>query len=110
MIDVVTFKVPTLFSFQLHANADMYGLDRVDATQKLRFSVGDQLLSFLGLIAASVAVYFYINDNKMHWPVVGFNSSLFVLWFVFVCEFLVFLSEESKYIILLILVSIHRQL
>ncbi|XP_027236325.2 NADH dehydrogenase [ubiquinone] 1 beta subcomplex subunit 8, mitochondrial [Penaeus vannamei] len=57
------------FGEPIHASADMYGLDRIDDTQKPRFSLNDQALSFFGVMAAFFAAYFYLNDNKMHWPV-----------------------------------------
>lgn len=90
VIVLVYFKVLTQLPFQIHASADMYGLDRIDDTQKPRFSLNDQALSFFGVMAAFFAAYFYLNDNKMHWPVVGIIPLCCILRHVFYVTFLYF--------------------
>lgn len=57
------------FGEPVHVDFDMYGLDRVNASQKLRFSMQQYALAFFGVMGVSLGVYYYLEDKKMHWPV-----------------------------------------
>ncbi|KAK7074750.1 NADH dehydrogenase 1 beta subcomplex subunit 8 ndufb8 [Halocaridina rubra] len=57
------------FGEPIHADADMYGLDRIDGTTKPRFSPYQQAAAFFGVIAACFAIYIYLDDKKLHRPV-----------------------------------------
>merc|ERR1711970_394858 len=54
----------------LHADMDMYGLDRVDDTTKPRFTWQIQALAFFGVMTSCFVIYYAVNDpqTKMHWP------------------------------------------
>ncbi|XP_042209567.1 NADH dehydrogenase [ubiquinone] 1 beta subcomplex subunit 8, mitochondrial-like [Homarus americanus] len=56
------------FGEPIHADFEMYGLDRVNASQKLRFSPRQQALTFFAVMAGFMGIYFLLEDNKMHWP------------------------------------------
>ncbi|XP_071550256.1 NADH dehydrogenase [ubiquinone] 1 beta subcomplex subunit 8, mitochondrial [Panulirus ornatus] len=57
------------FGEPIHPDFDMYGLDRVNISGKFRFSTQDQLLSFLAVMATFLGAYYYLDDQKMHRPV-----------------------------------------
>ncbi|XP_045609514.1 NADH dehydrogenase [ubiquinone] 1 beta subcomplex subunit 8, mitochondrial [Procambarus clarkii] len=48
---------------------DMYGLDRVNVTSRLRYSATQQALAFFSVMGTILAVYYYCEDKKIHWPV-----------------------------------------
>ncbi|KAK8400209.1 hypothetical protein O3P69_003126 [Scylla paramamosain] len=56
------------FMEPIHAEYDMYGLDRVNASQKLRFSVTQQFLAFMGVMTFFVGTYYLMESRKIHWP------------------------------------------
>lgn len=61
---------------QLHRDFDMYGLDRVDATSKPRFSATQQFLAFMGVMTFFVGTYYLLEGKKSHWPLVSNNLFL----------------------------------
>ncbi|XP_050714396.1 NADH dehydrogenase [ubiquinone] 1 beta subcomplex subunit 8, mitochondrial-like [Eriocheir sinensis] len=56
------------FGEPLHRDFDMYGLDRVDATNTPRFSTTQQFLAFMGVMTFFVGTYYLMDNNKCHWP------------------------------------------
>merc|ERR1711970_1286912 len=58
------------FGEPLHADMDMYGLDRVDDTTKPRYSLQYQAACFFGVMTTFFIVYSLLDDpqRKMHWP------------------------------------------
>lgn len=56
------------FGEPIHEDFDMYGLDRVNQSQKLRFSASRQFLSFAAVMSFFFATYYYLDNRKMHWP------------------------------------------
>ncbi|XP_064083369.1 NADH dehydrogenase [ubiquinone] 1 beta subcomplex subunit 8, mitochondrial-like [Macrobrachium nipponense] len=59
------------FGEPIQVDYDMHGLDRLDVTTKLRYSLGQQAMAFFGVMTAFFVVYFYLDDKKMHWPVLA---------------------------------------
>ena len=57
------------FGEPLHVNVDMYGEDRFDVSLKPRFSQTRQIFTFLGVLTACAAVYYWFEDKKMFRPV-----------------------------------------
>lgn len=56
------------FGEPLHLHVDMYGEDRFDVSSKPRFSLAQQVLSFLGVFGGFAAVYYWLEDKKMFRP------------------------------------------
>jgi hypothetical protein len=46
----------------------MYGEDRFDVSSKPRFSLTQQVLSFVGVMAGFAALYYWMEDKKMFRP------------------------------------------
>ncbi|CAL4208007.1 unnamed protein product, partial [Meganyctiphanes norvegica] len=59
------------FGEPIHADTDMFGLDRVDDTTNPRYSWQTQAMAFFGVMSACLAFYFMVDapETKMHWPV-----------------------------------------
>ncbi|KAG0725248.1 NADH dehydrogenase [ubiquinone] 1 beta subcomplex subunit 8, mitochondrial [Chionoecetes opilio] len=56
------------FMEPIHEDFDAHGLDRENASQKLRFSATYQLLAFLGVMTAFVGSFYLLENYKLHWP------------------------------------------
>lgn len=56
------------FGEPIHVDVDMYGEDRFDVSSKPRYTLRQQLLAFLGVMGASAALYYWLEDKRMFRP------------------------------------------
>jgi NADH dehydrogenase (ubiquinone) 1 beta subcomplex subunit 8 len=57
------------FGEPVHVHVDMYGEDRFDVSSKPRYSLKQQFLAFIGVMAGCAGIYYWLEDKKMFRPV-----------------------------------------